>query len=539
LAVFQKYKWLAGVLGILLTVAPLLWLTSWLQTQGEAEVAITARWSIGITDLTISETVTSLNELASRNVDSCQPSHLEQLRKTEFASAHIKELAIIGTQGQTLCTELGGSFAARDILASAATSNADTMLDVVRIMDTDERLLRVRRLAPRGRPALAALLRADLLLPRVMPEGLPFSGYARMTLADGTLVATSGTESAVREGHVISRMQSGRYGPVVTVAMQRSGVLANYDDLRRIGMVMTGLFAVVILVCALIVPLRQRHNPHSEIEKGLIAGEFVPYYQPIVDITSGKLLGAEVLVRWRKPDGAIVAPGAFIPLVESSGLILDLTRSLMRQVCVEVGPIMEARPDMYIGFNIAPRHFKDAGVLNDVGAIFEGSQIRLSQVVLEVTERYELENLGEARRVIAALQALGCRIALDDVGTGHSGLSYILKLGVDIIKIDRLFVEAIRTDTHTQAIVATLVDLARNLRMSIIAEGVEHFEQVVYLRNQGIAAAQGYCFAPPLPGSVFIQLVRAIDPRSSEGSESKRVDAPKTYVSAINRIAAA
>jgi EAL domain-containing protein (putative c-di-GMP-specific phosphodiesterase class I) len=160
-------------------------------------------------------------------------------------------------------------------------------------------------------------------------------------------------------------------------------------------------------------------------------------------------------------------------------------------------------------------------VLNDVGSIFEGSSIRLSQVVLELTERHELHNLAAARRVIAALQALGCRIAIDDVGTGHSGLSYILKLGVDIIKIDKLFVDAIKTERHSQAIVATLVDLARNLRMQIVAEGVENFEQVIYLREHGISAAQGFVFAPPLPASAFLQLVEAIDPFSAEPAKDR------------------
>ena len=93
-------------------------------------------------------------------------------------------------------------------------------------------------------------------------------------------------------------------------------MIATYDDLRRIGMVVAGLCAMSILLCALIIPLRHRHNPMSEIERALMAGEFVPYYQPIVDIKSGGLLGAEVLVRWRKPDGTIISPGAFIPLLE-------------------------------------------------------------------------------------------------------------------------------------------------------------------------------------------------------------------------------
>ena len=160
-------------------------------------------------------------------------------------------------------------------------------------------------------------------------------------------------------------------------------------------------------------------------------------------------------------------------------------------------------------------HFTNSLILNDVGSIFENSPIRLSQVVLEVTERCEIEDLAGTRRVIAALQGLGCRIAMDDVGTGHNGLSYILKLGVDIIKIDKMFVDAIGAERHSRPIVEMLVDLARNLRMTIVAEGVENFEQVIYLRDHGISAAQGFVFAPPLPGSAFLQLIEAADPLSS------------------------
>ena len=118
-----------------------------------------------------------------------------------------------------------------------------------------------------------------------------------------------------------------------------------------------------------------------------------------------------------------------------------------------------------------------------------------------MTERDPIENLTETRRIIAALQGIGVRIAIDDVGTGHSGLSYMLKLGVDIIKIDKMFVDAIGTDRNSTTIVETLVDLAHNMRMDVVAEGVENFEQVMHLRELGIRSAQGYVFAPPLPGS--------------------------------------
>jgi sensor c-di-GMP phosphodiesterase-like protein len=540
LAAFGKYKWLVAVVSVLLTCGPVLWFTFWLQKQGQAEVSIAANWSIRIAELMIDQAVTRFHELDARGIRSCGVSDVEILQRTSFASDSITELAVVDRNGQTLCTDHGNVFVARDIIVTAATSNSEIMLDVVRTAESNERLLRVRRLASPGRPSLSALLRASQLLPRVAPDGAPFSGYARMTLADGTLVGTSGvepTENDQRIDQIIGRTKSERYGPIVTVAMVRSGVLADYDDLRRIGMVVTGMSALLLLTCALVIPWRQSRNPISEIKDALISDEFVPYYQPIIDISSGKLLGAEVLVRWRKSNGTIVAPGGFIALIESSELVLDLTRSLMRQVCTEVGSTLGTRPQIYIAFNIAPLHFRDAAIINDVGSIFEPSPIGLSQIVLELTERYEIEDRGAARRVIAALQGLGCRISLDDVGTGRNGLSYIHKLGVDIIKVDKMFVDAIATDPQSQAIVATLVGLSHDLQMQLVAEGVETFEQITYLREHGVHAAQGYVFAPPLPGSAFLELVKAIDPLPSKIVADNLGEASQNIRLAVSRAA--
>ena len=189
-----------------------------------------------------------------------------------------------------------------------------------------------------------------------------------------------------------------------------------------------------------------------------------------------------------------------------------MTRTLMRRVRQEIGPAFAGRPHLKICFNLAAQHFQDDDIVRDIRDIFGRGPIAMSQIVLEVTERQPIENLAETRRLIATLQQLGVRMALDDVGTGHSGLSYILKLGVDIIKIDKMFVDAIGTDRNSTTIVETLVDLARNMRMDVVAEGVENFEQVMHLRALGVRLAQGYVFAPALPGSSFLQLVEAIAP---------------------------
>src|SRR5581483_5322356 len=274
----------------------------------------------------------------------------------------------------------------------------------------------------------------------------------------------------------------------------------------------TGLLAIVILLLSLVLGRRVRVNPVAEIAQAIKAREFVPYYHPVVDIRSGRLLGAEVLARWRRPDGTVASPASFIPLAESSGLIIELTRDLMQQACKEIGPAMAKRPHLKVSFNLTAQHFADEQIVMDVRRIFGKSPLRLSQVVFEMTERQPLEDLTETRRVIASLQGLGVRIAIDDVGTGHGALSYMLKLGVDIIKIDKMFVDALGSDRYSNTIVETLIDLAHNMRMQVIAEGVENFEQVVQLREIGIRAAQGYVFAPPLPGSAFLKLTEALDP---------------------------
>jgi sensor c-di-GMP phosphodiesterase-like protein len=277
--------------------------------------------------------------------------------------------------------------------------------------------------------------------------------------------------------------------------------------MKLMGTVVNAVIACALLAIGFLVPWRQRNNPVVEMERALKAGEFIPYYQPVFDITTGHMSGCEVLMRWKKPDGTTVSPAIFIPLAESSGLIMDMTRNLMRTVCHEFGAVAQKNPHFRFGFNLAAGHFTKDTIVSDVREIFGKSQIALSQVMLEVTERQPLDDLELARSIIKSLQDIGVKIAIDDIGAGHSGLSYVLKLGVDVIKLDKMFVDALGTETSSATIIETLVDLAKNMRLEIIAEGVETFEQVVVLRERGIRRVQGYVFAPPLPGASLLRLM--------------------------------
>jgi sensor c-di-GMP phosphodiesterase-like protein len=518
--VSPKRKLLVAIVaGVVLAGPPVaafnLWLNGLVERQSLEEMESAARRSIVLAEGRIGRAVTILAELAGRGIDSCRPAHLEALRQATFATAPIKEISILAYDGRTLCTDTGNLSEPRRLLSSEQLSvGGEVLLEVIRIGDRPGQWVRIRR--PGGvANGLAALIPSELFLAVTATTRGLMGGNARLTTRNGILILEGGasaTDAQDQTRRLLVTHRSERYALVATVSLPYASALDGQGELRAFGTIASGLLAVMILVIALMLPKPPRDNPIAELESALKADEFVPYYQPVVDIRSGRLRGAEVLIRWRKPDGTIVPPAAFIPLAESTGLIIDITRALMRRVCKEMGPTLRARPHLKVGFNLTARHFADEEIVRDVRQIFTKCSLPPNQVVLEVTERHPLENLTETRRVVAALQGVGVRIAIDDVGTGHSGLSYMLKLGVDIIKIDKVFIDSIGTDRNSNTIIETLIDLARNMRMDIVAEGVETFEQVVHLRELGIRAAQGYAFAPPLPGSAFLQLIEAIDP---------------------------
>ena len=302
---------------------------------------------------------------------------------------------------------------------------------------------------------------------------------------------------------VVRSLHSDRYGLKVSVSLVRLNGGSRLQDLQGVGALITGLFAIVILGFAFLLPWRGRDNPVAELERALQAGEFVPFYQPIVDITTGRLRGAEVLMRWKKRDGSILPPVSFIPLAESSGLIVEMTRNLMSKVCEEMGPACRRRPSLRLGFNLAARHFTDESIVRDLRKISRARRSACRRSCSKSPNGSRWRTCTGARRVIAALQGLGVKVAIDDVGAGHSGLSYMLKLGVDIIKIDKMFIDALGSDINSITIVETLVDLARNMRMEIIAEGVENFEQVGGVARARHPRGAGLCLRAAVAGLVY------------------------------------
>lgn len=513
----------ATIGGALLAVVPILMLDraleSYVEDHARERLTAQARTSLGTAETRLEHAINTLVDLAAQGGDDCGEAALERMRVKVFTAMPLKGMSVLDEHGRVLCHQAGINLPPIALSREFQLADKRMSLAVARFRDRQERSLRLRLERPNGR-SLAAMIAPEALLPDLELE--PDEGIKRIRLmmASGELITArpAGDEGAgLDDGRSLTvEQRSDRYPMIVYAERSRRAIAAEYQDLQFIARFCSLFIAVFALVLFWLTVRRNQEDPVAALKLAMKNGEIVPFFQPTVDTMKGGVRGAEVLARWRKPDGTVISPAHFIPLAEQTGLIYELTNVLMRRAIEEVGATYAARPHLRLGFNLFAGHFEDGKIIGDVKSIFEGSPIAFDQIVLEVTERSPLPDLDEARKVIATLQEMGVRVAIDDVGTGHGGLSYLLKLGVDIIKIDKMFVDAISSERYSQIIIETLVELARTMNMEIIAEGVESFDQVEYLRLKGVGEAQGFVFAPPLPASSYLALVEAMDrPRPS------------------------
>jgi diguanylate cyclase (GGDEF)-like protein/PAS domain S-box-containing protein len=243
------------------------------------------------------------------------------------------------------------------------------------------------------------------------------------------------------------------------------------------------------------------------------SGEFLVLYQPIVELEGGQATGAEALVRWRHPQRGLVSPAAFIPLAEATGLIVPLGEWVLRQACVQGAQWQALRdaasdvasdrlaplPPLTITVNLSGRQLQHPGLLHAVSTALDESGLRPSSLVLEITESVIMQDTESNLATLHALKELGVRLAIDDFGTGYSSLSYLQKFPVDILKIDKTFVDGVARGGSEAALARTIVALGDTLSLRCVAEGIEDDEQRRHLRALGCAFGQGYFFARPLP----------------------------------------
>ncbi|MFN0179881.1 MAG: EAL domain-containing protein [Gemmatimonadales bacterium] len=253
-----------------------------------------------------------------------------------------------------------------------------------------------------------------------------------------------------------------------------------------------------------------RHQLEQRLRRAVEDREFALVYQPIIDLATGQVTGAEALVRWNHPDRGVVSPAEFIAFTEESGLIVRLGEWILRQAC-EQAKAWEAtgRQPLRLGINLSARQLQDLDIVSSVRGILEETGLDPTSLVLELTESALMRPDGPIAAAIRALSALGVRFAIDDFGTGYSSLAYLKHFPVGSLKIDRAFVRPIPHDRESVAIATAIVALARALDFEVVAEGVENEEQARFLLELGCHRAQGYLIGPPVSPEEFIRFVDA------------------------------
>jgi EAL domain-containing protein (putative c-di-GMP-specific phosphodiesterase class I) len=229
------------------------------------------------------------------------------------------------------------------------------------------------------------------------------------------------------------------------------------------------------------------------------------YYQPIVNARSRKIEGFETLMRWRHPTLGMVPPARFIPIAETNGLINLLGAWALKAACMQVRQFeLAAKRELYISVNISPRQFRSDKFLDVLDEALAMSGTPGSQLVLEITEGTLMVDPAHAETVLAKMAQRQARIAIDDFGTGYSSLAYLKRFPISVLKVDRAFIKDLPDSTKDAAICNAVLDLARHLDLSVVAEGVETEEQLDSLAQRGCHFVQGYLTGKPMPANVAI-----------------------------------
>ncbi|WP_285904670.1 putative bifunctional diguanylate cyclase/phosphodiesterase [Paractinoplanes hotanensis] len=251
----------------------------------------------------------------------------------------------------------------------------------------------------------------------------------------------------------------------------------------------------------------QRRRDESDLRRALDEMQFEVHYQPIVDLNGELAVGVEALVRWRHPVRGLLAPGDFIELAETLGLMPGLGLWVLREACAQAVVWQQDNPGFKVNVNLSATQLSSPELTDEVGAVLADTGLPPNSLVLELTESMALTDLTESARVLSSLKTLGVRIALDDFGTGFSSLSHLGALPVDVVKIDKSFVAAMRETTATGSVAEAVLHIARTFNLAPVAEGVEDEMQATLLRELACAEAQGYHFARPMPAAELTGLL--------------------------------
>lgn len=262
------------------------------------------------------------------------------------------------------------------------------------------------------------------------------------------------------------------------------------------------------IICSILILLvwsrtrKQYDSPRNMLQRALNHRQLRLHYQPIIDIQHNRCVGAEALLRWPGCEGPVMSPAEFIPLAESEGMIAQITDYVVDELFAELGEFLSRHPHLYIAINLSATDFYSSRLIARISEKASSYAVSIDQIKIEVTERGFID-VHKSMPVIQAFRDAGYEIAIDDFGTGYSNLHNLHLLNVDILKIDKSFIDTLTTNSTSYMIVEHIIEMARSLHLKTVAEGVETIEQVNWLRQRGVQYCQGWHFAKAMPPQEF------------------------------------
>lgn len=310
----------------------------------------------------------------------------------------------------------------------------------------------------------------------------------------------------ISKGYVVAVTKSRRFFVGTVVALPVSYVVR---QTRRTAEVLlpAGIFAGIILALAVVYLGRQQMSMPAALRAALKRHELFLLYQPIVDLRSRQFVGAEALIRWRRPSGELVPPDFFIPIAEQEGLIQRITERVIELVERDVEDLFQRHPQFYIAINLSALDLEADCTVELLQRLATNTGAARGNLVVEVSERGLIKR-EPAKKIVHELRARHIRVAIDDFGTGYSSLAYLESFELDFLKIDKLFVDTMNRDAPTSQVVLHIIEMAKSLRLQIVAEGVETDAQAHFLRERGVPFAQGWLFGRPMPMNELRQRIR-------------------------------
>jgi sensor c-di-GMP phosphodiesterase-like protein len=453
----------------------------------------------------------TLAELATGGRLSCDAAALQAVRLHVYQRGAVKDIRLVNHDGQIQCSAYSETLEFDKVWATRADMlpSTDGVLHLFRVEQFFGIALGVMRDID-DKNSLVAILGINEALFDIMPSELRDHSSVVLTLGNGQKLvdASAAAPASAPARFNAAEAISKRYPLQVTIRADEAA-LWHWNREPYVPIMALATLLGLAFGGLLARSLNRSQSPTEEIDRALAAQEFKPYLQPIFDLRTRAIVGGEILARWVRNDGQVLPPSRFIALAEANGRIEPMTWAVLSGALAEAQPLLRRNKDFKLSVNVVPRHLVSPGFVDALRRVVVSARVSPRQIVLELTERQGFEDLSAAATVVAGLRDHGFRVALDDVGIGQNGLSHIQKLGAGILKIDKFFVDSVTRDPAAAAVIDMLVRLARELKMVVVAEGIEDESQLDALAACGVEQGQGYIVSPAVPLREFIRMVEA------------------------------